>query len=251
MPRPRDGSWRQRAPRTIPYSARRAAAWQVTSPLDNTARRSTLSIPEALVVATICFGLFTLWSIQAVLAGFPAAEFSDASNVLGMGLELVLGGFALLYLRMRDFDIGTLYPRPDLGGTLVGIVLYATIWVACIAVLLLFMREDGTPEAAAFSYSGSSRVLTVLYAMVNGSFEEIFLLGVLVCGLRHHGLSIAVGLPLLVRLLYHLYQGPAGVVSILVVGLILTAYYLRSGRLWPVVFAHILADIVPFVLADG
>ncbi|MCF7223238.1 CPBP family intramembrane glutamic endopeptidase [Marilutibacter chinensis] len=210
-----------------------------------------MSIREALVVATICFGLFTLWSVQAVLDGFPDAEFSDASNVIGIGLELALGGFALLYLRMRDFDVGALYPRPGLGGALVGLALYAAIWVAWAAVMPLFAREDGAPEVVAFSYSGSSLALIVLFAMVNGAFEEIFLLGVMARGLRHHGLSVAVGLPLLVRILYHLYQGPAGVVSVLVFGLILTAYYLRSGRLWPVVFAHILADIVPFVLGEG
>lgn len=219
--------------------------------MNSVARRSTLSITEALVVATICFGLFTLWSIQGVLAGFPEAAYSDADNIVGIGLELVLGGLALLYLRTIGFDVGGLFPRPDLRGTAIGVALYAAIWVGWDLVALLFVREDGTTEVVAFSYEGSSLVPIVLFAMVNGAFEEIFLLGVLARSLRHHGLSIAVGLPLLVRMLYHLYQGPAGVVWVLFVGLVLTACYLRGGRLWPVVFAHILADIVPFAFGDG
>jgi uncharacterized protein len=32
---------------------------------------------------------------------------------------------------------------------------------------------------------------------------------------------------------------------------VLTVFYLRTGRLWPVVFAHILGDIVPVVFGEG
>ena len=84
-----------------------------------------------------------------------------------------------------------------------------------------------------------------------GTFEEVFLLGVLVRGLRAYGVSIAIGFPLLIRLLYHLYQGPLGAVWVLAFGLTFTLFYVRIGRLWPAVFAHMLWDIVPVVLADA
>lgn len=86
--------------------------------------------------------------------------------------------------------------------------------------------------------------------MVNGAFEEVFLLGVLLRGLRAHGLSVALGFPLLVRLMYHGYQGPLGLLWILAFGLSLSLFFLRTGRLWPVVFAHTLWDIVPVVLSQ-
>ena len=44
----------------------------------------------------------------------------------------------------------------------------------------------------------------VAFAMVNGTFEEVFLLGVLARGLKDHGLLFAGGFSLLVRLLYRL-----------------------------------------------
>jgi len=47
-----------------------------------------LSLGEAIVVATICFGLFILASVQAVFAGFPEARYSDADNVWGIFIEL-------------------------------------------------------------------------------------------------------------------------------------------------------------------
>ncbi len=84
-------------------------------------------------------------------------------------------------------------------------------------------------------------------AMVNGTFEEVFLLGFLARGLRGFGLSIALGVPLLVRALCHMYQGPLGVLWVLGFGLILALYYVRWGQLWPPVLAHILWDIVPLI----
>lgn len=204
--------------------------------------RTTLSFTEAFVVAAICFGLSVLASVEAVVVGFPDQAFSDASNVWMAFIELMLAMTAVFYLRVRDFDVHSLVPRPDLGGAAVGVVLYLATWVACSAVLALLGLEDAI---VGFSFTQASLGSTVLISIVNGTFEEVFLLGVLTRGLREHGASIAIGLSLLVRLLTHLYQGPAGAVSILVFGVVLSVFYVRTGRLWPVVFAHILADVVP------
>jgi membrane protease YdiL (CAAX protease family) len=86
----------------------------------------------------------------------------------------------------------------------------------------------------------------IIMAMVNGTFEEVFLLGFLQRGLRNYGPSVALGVTLLVRLMYHLYQGPIGAVWITGFGLVFGLFYLRFQALWPVVLAHILWDIVPF-----
>jgi membrane protease YdiL (CAAX protease family) len=62
------------------------------------------------------------------------------------------------------------------------------------------------------------------------------------------GASIAIGVPVLVRALCHLYQGPLGTMSVIGAGVVLGAYYWRKRQLWPVVFAHIFADIAGFIL---
>lgn len=204
--------------------------------------RTTLSLREAFAVAAICFGLSVLASVEAVVVGFPDQVFSDASNVWAAFIEIMLGMAAVFYLRVRDFDVHSLMPRPDLSGTVVGIVLFFATWMACAAVLAILGLERAV---VGFSFTEASLGSTVLISIVNGTFEEVFLLGVLTRSLREHGASIAIGLSLLVRLLTHLYQGPAGAVSILVFGLLLSVFYVRTGRLWPVVFAHILADVVP------
>jgi uncharacterized protein len=206
--------------------------------------KSTLSYAEAAVVAAICFGLFSLWSLQAVVGGFPAAQFSDASNAWTISIELALGASALMYLRARGFDIRSLYPQPTLPGTLIGLAIFIACWLAG-AIATSAFSSPGQRGVVEFSFAGVSLASRIALALVNGTFEEVFLLGVLVRGLRGFGLSVAVGLPLLVRVFYHLYQGPLGVVWVATFGATLTLSYVVGRRLWPPVFAHVLWDIVP------
>lgn len=207
-------------------------------------QKTTLSLPEAFVVAGLCFGLFTLWSFEAVFAGFPDANFSENDNWAMMVIELVLASLALLYLRSRTFDLRPLYPHPTVRGTAGGLALFVACWLSGIVATSLFNTTSAT-DAIGFSFDDSSLSSRIALAMVNGAFEEVFLLGVLVRGLRGFGLSVAVGLPLLVRVLYHLYQGPLGILWVLSFGVVLTLAYVWRKDLWPPVLVHILWDIIP------
>ena len=46
------------------------------------------------------------------------------------------------------------------------------------------------------------------------------------------------------RLLYHLYQGPMGVLGIIPIGLLFAFWFAKMGRLWPVIVAHGLMDLI-------
>ena len=207
-------------------------------------RKSTLSYAEAGIVTAICFGLFILLSLEAMAAGFPEARFTDEGNAWVVGVELVLGSIALFYLHLRGFDIASLYPAPTLAGSLVGLGVFALSWLMGSLATALF-QTPGQTEMVAFSFDEVSAGAKVALAVVNGTYEEVFLLGVLVRGLRGFGLSLAIGLPLLVRVLYHLYQGPLGVVFVATVGLAMTLSFILTRKLWPAVLAHMLWDIVP------
>jgi membrane protease YdiL (CAAX protease family) len=205
---------------------------------------------DAAVVSAICFGMFIFWSTQAVLSGFPEARLSDASNAWMILVEVVLAAAALLYLYARGFDIRSLYPIPNLRGTFLGLGIFVAAFLAG-AIATAPLTGSERPLMTEFSYSGVSLISAVLVAMVNGTFEEAFLLGVLVRGLRGYGLSVAVGISLLVRVLYHLYQGPLGAVWVLAIGLTFSLFYVHGKQLWPLVFAHILWDIVPIYAAGA
>jgi membrane protease YdiL (CAAX protease family) len=209
--------------------------------------RSTLSLLEAAVVTCICFGLFTFWSFRAVAAGLPDVHLSNETNGLIIGLELTMALVALVFLRWRGFDIASLYPAPSLRQSLLGLVLFSLCWLAGWLATTAMLPWSSQWRSIEFSAAEVSLVAIVLLAIVNGTFEEVFLLGVLVRGLRTFGLPVAIGISLLVRVLYHLYQGPEGAVWVGAFGLTLTLAYVATRRLWPAVVAHILWDIVPLV----
>lgn len=198
----------------------------------------------------ICFGMSIVLSLQAASAGFPAGSFDDSGFESLIVFEIVLAGAALLFLALRGYAVGTLLPRPSLRGCGEGVLMYlaasAVVWVLLAPFAATW---QGQPIEQMMARSTVSLPMVLALAVVNGTFEEVFLLGFLSRGLRGHGLSVALGVPLLVRVLYHLYQGPLGALAIFGFGLVLALCYARSGRLWPVVFAHMLADVLPFVVS--
>ncbi|MCC2962471.1 CPBP family intramembrane metalloprotease [Massilia sp. IC2-278] len=200
------------------------------------------------MLIAISFGWFMLASVLAVVDGFPvsAAPFSDTSLIGLIVTELVLGALALGYLRYRGYALRELLPRPDWRGCLEGALLCGAGIAACTVVDALLPSRSGAVEPVAQMLANARPTLIVVLAVsvLNGLYEETFLLGYLVRGFASSGASFAVGLSVLVRLLYHLYQGPAGAVSVVVFGIVLGAAYWRTRRLWPAVVAHTLADIL-------
>ena len=212
------------------------------------ARQRTTTTPgEAAAIMGICFGYSIVMSFYDVASGFPDRGFSDSGLIWLAGYELVLGAAALGVLYMRGYAIASLIPTPTLMGSILGIGLYLGAWVVGWLLTLPFVGQPEQPVARMMEDARVTMPTVVIIAMVNGAFEEIFLLGFLMRGLRHFGISIALGVMLLVRVLYHLYQGPLGAVWILGFGLVFGLYFARTDRLWPPVFAHILWDIVPFL----
>ena len=91
--------------------------------------------------------------------------------------------------------------------------------------------------------------MLILSALANSWAEEVLIVGWLLSALRRLGLSENRSLVIAAALRgsYHLYQGFGGGVGNLVMGLVFGRYWQRTGRLWPLVGAHALIDIVAFV----
>jgi membrane protease YdiL (CAAX protease family) len=86
-------------------------------------------------------------------------------------------------------------------------------------------------------------------AVANALAEELLVVGFLITRLRQLG-SRAGGAVLASAVLrgsYHLYQGFAGFVGNLVMGLVFGRIWQRTHRLWTLVTAHALIDVVAFV----
>ncbi len=208
---------------------------------------STTTSLEALSIVALCFGWFIVGSLWSVSAGFRSGPITDASLLGVVGFELVMAPLALFVLYSRGHDVGGLLPVPSWKGCAVGVLLYIGCILASIVALSPFGNDPSQPIERLMAVAHPSLASVLVLSVVNGLYEEVFLLGYLMKGLRRHGASFALGASLLVRVLYHLYQGPYGALSIAAVGLVFGLFYLRTGWLWPVVFAHMLADTVPFL----
>jgi membrane protease YdiL (CAAX protease family) len=85
--------------------------------------------------------------------------------------------------------------------------------------------------------------------VANALAEELLVVGYLITRLRQlgSGEGAAVLASAALRGSYHLYQGFSGFVGNLVMGLVFGRVWQRTHRLWTLVSAHALLDIVAFV----
>ena len=225
---------------------------RMPSPETTTVPRTTTTPLEALVVVVLCFG-WALWSAITLAGGRTApGGFTDGTLLAMACFELVVAAVAIAFLRWRGYAVRSLVPVPTWRDSALGLGVYVACWMASVLVLAPFAADfRAQPISHMMADSRVTLPAIVVFSLVNGAYEEIFLLGVLMRGARGLGASTALGLVLLLRILYHVYQGPLGVSSVLVFGLGFGLVWLRFERLWVLVFAHLLWDMVPLTLATS
>jgi hypothetical protein len=143
--------------------------------------RTTTTPFEALSLVAICFGWFIAASIQSVLSGFSnAGGFSDQSFTALIVIELVFGAIALAILNARHYAVTSLYPKPSLRGAGLGVALYLAASLASwVLAATLSSGKSEQPIDLLVSEGSPSLTTVVALALVNGTYEEMFLLGFL------------------------------------------------------------------------
>jgi uncharacterized protein len=201
----------------------------------------------------IVFG-FTLWpfvysSVEALLTMLPDGPISQGHLSSLLALEAYALGLVVPLLYGRGWTAGSFGLRLRWSDFATAIALLILAYVGYVVLWLLFsaLLPGAASEAAKIDLASSQFKFETLLAVsiVNGFFEELFVAGYLIqCVRSRFGVIAAVNASVLVRLLYHLYQGPVSVVGIVPVGLVFAWAYVRTGRLWPLVIAHALLDFI-------
>ena len=97
------------------------------------------------------------------------------------------------------------------------------------------IRPETSPEYARFRY----------LAVTAGITEEIIFRGFLIGTLSLFlPLPFAAALSVLIFVLGHAYQGPAGMLRIVPISIVLTTIFVLSGSLWPAIILHAVTDLV-------
>ena len=204
---------------------------------------------EFLVVISWAFGLPIFTSILSIGSVHDTAVFTDMALIGTVVFEMLVALFLIWFLRVREWTLEKTGLRVDGVGTLWGLGLLAT----CYALIFVFelaaqaLPIDVGAIAAQIPRSDGHLSMEVVFiaSVVNGVFEELFVAGYAITALQQaRSMWIAINVSTAIRVLYHLYQGPIAFLTIVPMGLLFGYVYARTRRLWPLIVAHVLLDIV-------
>ena len=226
---------------------------------------------EVLVVLTVTLGLSALRSglslLDALLQPVPLdqqqvalnapaaqADLVDLALQLTRVLQLVgwggLGAYLLIRAGFALRTVGLDGRRP--GHDALGAAgLAALIGIPGLGVYLGARALGVSVTIAPTTLDDTWWRLPVLIASAAGNAwaEELVMVGYLLTRLRQLGWSEnrALGAQALLRGSYHLYQGLGGFTGNIAMGLVFGRVWQRGNRLWMLVGAHTLIDVVAFL----
>jgi membrane protease YdiL (CAAX protease family) len=213
------------------------------------ARRAFFA-PEFFLVVLLAFGLFSVASVRALfgpLTGRAALLFDDHRVWTLMVYQLGVAPVIAYILWERgwkwlDFSV-RITPRGVLQGFGLAIAAFALLRGATM-VASTVANASVAPALAVVPAAGVAATTGMLFAAITKAlFEEILVCGYVIQSLRgRFGIALAVNASIAIRMSFHLYQGPAAFLSFAVFGLLFTLFYIRTGRLWPLIVAHALLE---------
>lgn len=219
-------------------------------------RRLPASV-EFLVVVCWAFGLPIFSSILLMGSEGGAAGrtggalvFDNAALMNIVSFELLQAAVLVWFLWVRGWTLEKIGLSVSWRGTWHGwLLLLATYVVLMVLQWVANFFMPGDVQAAVQRYPSAdplvSMQLVFLASTVNGMFEEVFVAGYVITALSQaRSTWTAVNVSTVIRLLYHLYQGPLALITIIPIGLIFGHFYARTRQLWPLILAHILIDII-------
>jgi membrane protease YdiL (CAAX protease family) len=203
---------------------------------------------EIALVLGVPTALFLTSSIswQMRRPGTGGVLFTDARILVTLLIEAVIAALMLVYLRRQGWKPMEVAGPPEPQDVLRGLGLWFAVITAYAVVFvgLHFLVPDFVKPLEKPQFTGSiSPPVILAAALINPLFEEFLWLGYAIPALGNRfGLRTAVVVSVLLRVLVHVYQGRMALIAILPLGAVLTWYYVRTKRLWPVVVAHVVVD---------
>ena len=174
--------------------------------------------------------------------------FSVSDNYRALAMQAVLLFIALLYLRLRRFDFKTWNIRLNPKAVVYGVLIFlAGALLFDVYSLLVYPLSSMLPFPGMIrAFFANETVSVVIYAMLNGLYEELYFLGICMAVKKEH-LKWVIPFSLLIRVSFHTYQGMLSALGIGVLfGGLLYLLYRRSKskNLLPFFIAHAIGDIL-------
>lgn len=216
-------------------------------------KRTYLNIWDLVILTVIFFGLAIYTSTsqyflltQDAVTVEENLTFSTLQNYQAFLTQFILLMIAFGYLKWRNFDFSQWHIKPSLKSLLQGAGLFIVLSLAMdlyYAVIYGFNVSDNS--VSFLSVLREVQFSTVLYAILNGFYEEIFFLGICLV-VKPNYLKWAILYSLIIRVSFHTYQGLETALGLGIwLGLIIYLFYSRSKEknLFPFWVAHSIADV--------
>jgi uncharacterized protein len=212
---------------------------------------------EFLIVVLGAFGLFFLSNLVILLNPEAVAEVPPIDNARLNGLiahEVVVLLALGLFLRARGWTAERLGISADMRDTVIGVGLGALAlgMTSLVEAVAGHFAPQMLEAALKFEQvAGPLSVVTVgAVSIVNPIFEELFVCAYVIAALKERkSMAFAINVSVGLRVMYNLYQGALGILTVGPVGLLFAYWYARSGRLWPLLVAHGLLDFIELMRA--
>jgi uncharacterized protein len=201
---------------------------------------------EIALVLGVPTVLFLSSSIRWRLVHNGAVIFTDQRLLATLGIEALITATVLPILLRRGWNPMTVSPPPEtrdiLRGLLVWIGLIVALYVS-VLVTSIFV-PDMKEFLRARQFTGHiSPAVVVAASLLNPIFEEFLWLGYAIPAVASRfGIGAACAVSITLRVSLHLYQGKLAFISVLPIAIVLTWYFVKTGRLWPTVVAHVVVD---------
>jgi membrane protease YdiL (CAAX protease family) len=202
---------------------------------------------EFALIATLAFA----FPLTGVVRHSEGTEFTNGGLLGLVVFELLALAATLVILRARGWSLA-LAPPMTFRGTATGVALWIAAYALYVAMYSLLAIVPGWDLTAASDVTVHVSVVPLLLVVfVNPVFEEVLVVGYVLTALERFGPRIAIAMSVLIRLSYHLYQGPIALSSILPMGVLFASFFWWRRRLWPLVVAHGLADLIALLAHNG
>lgn len=211
---------------------------------------------ECAIVMTVSLGLFVIGSLEAAFSAATQPKIDDAALRSLLSTELVLLILLVPFLRARGWTLrrfGLNFNRSD---ALTAVALALLILIANYTLwFVVSLFAPAATKSAAESQIVSANLGTAVViaaSFVNALYEELFVAGYFIRFIQdRRAAAFAVNASVILRVSYHLYQGSGAFITIVPFALILGWYFVRTGRLWPLILSHALLDVLSLaVFAD-
>lgn len=203
---------------------------------------------EIAIVLLVAFGTFAGVSFLIALRVVEPHVATDGELLRLVVFEAMVLALLVPFLHMRGWrpsDFGfksiTLIDVIDAFGLLaVAYLIPASIWLfvpPSIQQAILANQEGFAPE-------GISLPVAVIVSVVNPIFEEFFVVGYVFAAWRGASATTAINVSIALRLLYHLYQGPASIIFVLPMAVVFAWWFTGNRRIAPLILAHAALEFI-------